>query len=123
MVWQHVIRTVGDEQHDVGAIAPPARVPARVRTGVAGDVGAWVTQPADGNADGLFVATIGGARDGAFDLGALAPGRYLLRPFRRSMSFVGDWGVRGTALAEPVAIDVHADGRTTPDVVWPDGIR
>ena len=123
IVWQRVVRIVGNEAHDLGRIEPLARHSIRVRTGAGADIGLWLMEPVDGNEHGLFVWTIGIARDGGFDLGALAPGRYLLRPFRRGTVFAGDWGVHGEPLGQPASIEVHADGRVTPDVVWPDGVK
>jgi hypothetical protein len=123
ILWQQVVTTVSDEEHDLGAIVLPVRVPVRVRTGVANDIGAWLMQAAEGNERGVFVATIAGAVNGVFDLGTLAPGRYRLQPFRRGIAFVGDRGTRGEAHSEPAAIEVHADGRVSPEVVFADGVH
>jgi hypothetical protein len=123
ILCQRAVTVARDEPIDLGALERPARVQARVRTGVDAETGVWLASPVGGNEHGLFLATVPGAHEGSFHLGALPPGRYLLRPFRRGMHFLGDWGVRGTALGEPAAIEVHADGSTTPEVVWPHGIR
>jgi hypothetical protein len=65
----------------------------------------------------------GGSRDGWFDLGDLAAGHYLLRPFTRSDAWLGHTGTRGSDIGTPTTIEVHADGRLTPEVVWPDGVK
>lgn len=59
----------------------------------------------------------------------LAPGRYRLRAMSMKQGSASD-GTRSyvfwqidAPLGEPIEIDVHADGRCTPAVVWPDGIR
>jgi hypothetical protein len=123
ILWQRVVHTTNDDVQDLGSLQPPPRHVVRVLTGAAADIGVWVMEPHAGNARGVFVATIGGVHEDAFVLGGLPAGRYRLHPFQRGTMFAGHWGVYGEATGTPVELEVHADGRVTPDVVWPDGVR
>jgi len=58
------------------------------------------------------------------DLGALAPGRYLLQPFRVDAAFAVDRiGLSGDPVGAALSIEVTADGRVQPDAAWPDGVK
>lgn len=134
ILMQRVVQTIGDEVHDLGRLSAADLVDAKVATGALQGIDIRLVQPVEGNERGVFVAAIERGRprdpfdaapagfvdDSKLDLGRLVPGRYRLLPFRSGATSRGG---RGEPCGPPVDIEVAADGKVTPAVVWPDGVK
>ena len=134
VLMQRVVQTVGDEVHDLGRMSVADLVDAAVATGALRGIDIHLVQPVLGSEHGVFVAAIergrprdafdaaaSGPVDGSrLDLGRLVPGRYRLLPLRSGAT---SWGAAGEPCGPPVDIEVGTDGKVTPAVVWPDGLK
>jgi hypothetical protein len=94
-----------------------------VPTGTGEDIAVHLLAVDAGHEAGVFLATVG-VSDGVFDLGALAPGRYLLRPFRiDALAGMGSFGLRGDPVGAPLSIEVATAGGVVPAIAWPGGVK
>ncbi|MCU0866355.1 MAG: carboxypeptidase-like regulatory domain-containing protein [Planctomycetes bacterium] len=133
-LWQRVVNVQG-EGVELGDLRPDAGVAASVRwRWPAGDKtvrsvrGVWIYSPHREDARAVWVGTFA-ALDGTAEL-RVPPGRYTIEPFGNEGEYVplsGGWGLSGSRLAQPIAIEVHEDGSMTPaELTWtplPPGAR
>jgi hypothetical protein len=122
-LWQRIV-TVQGELVELGELQSIAGVVTTVRwRWPAGDpmvrsvYGMWAYSPHGADARAIWVGTFPGG-NGSTVL-RVPPGRYTVEPFGREgdvpyVHFLGQWGMTGSRLAQPIAIEVHEDGRVTP---------
>jgi len=121
IVLQRVVQLSEHGVVDFAQLQPPERVQPRLQSGLQEKYGAWLRTLADGVDGGVFVATLGSLR--APDrLPKLPPGRYVLEAFERGPHYAGQLGITGRSTGETATFELHADGTTTPAIVWPDGL-
>lgn len=115
------ITIAADDLADLGQLQLPVRVQPQLRGGLPRTHGVWLRRATKQIPGGIHLATLATFGEGRH-LPALPPGKYLLIAFQRGAYFSGDSGVTGTAVGKPIQVEVHADGTTTPAVVWPNGL-
>lgn len=118
--WQRVVAVHGSAV-DLGEVAPMPRVTAKFACRWSADVipttriGVWLSIPHGGDPRAFWAGTFLGSVEGVAC--SVPPGRYTVVPFAPGPLFYGFGGVSGTAIASPVAIEVHADGSVSPPTI------
>ncbi len=118
--WQRVVAVHGSAV-DLGEVAPMPRVTAKFACRWPADVipttriGVWLSIPHGGDPRAFWAGTFLGSVEGVAC--SVPPGRYTVVPFAPGPLFYGFGGVSGTAIASPVAIEVHADGSVSPPTI------
>lgn len=123
--WQRVAAVHGAAV-DLGEVAPMPRVTAKFACRWSADgipttrIGVWLSMPHGGDPRAFWAGTFLGSVEGVTC--SVPPGRYTVVPFAPSPLFYGFGGVSGTAIASPVAIEVHADGSVSPPTIQFDAL-
>jgi hypothetical protein len=118
---QRELTLAADAVVDLGLLQPPERVKPQLRSGLSTSHGAWLRQASNVQSKGVYVGTIY-SLSGPDCLPPLPAGKYVLEPFVRGAGYFGQFGVTGAPAGKPVLFALHADGTSTPSVVWPDGL-
>lgn len=113
-----IVRTTGDEVHDLGLLQMPTQPSRRVRCALADQQCVWLQQWVPGSEHPVYLRTIQ-AQGGQLDLGAVAVGRYRL--VRLQPSFDNSF-LTGAPVGSGIDIEILADGSCVPAIVWPDGV-